>query len=193
MLRLFLLFVVPLVLCETALNTYYVRKDYFHFFKPGEFEIFNPAGSVTHYRIESHYAFLHSLELVSYPSKKVVGILKAKLKLFLYEAQLAVLDTRSEKWINGTISANFQLFESKFTIQWNGRHLIMSSDAFSLTTNFYEEQQPNIILAKFTKRFESYFFVNKFDMEIYAKDIPEAVFLLGLAVKDHNRRTGRRS
>ncbi|CAF1187330.1 unnamed protein product [Rotaria magnacalcarata] len=193
MLQLLLLCILSLVSCQTPAKTYYIRKDYFHGLKPGEFTVYNPTGKTTYYRIESHYGILHSLELISYPSKIVVGKLKAKLSLLLYKAELDIFDNKSQRWINGTIDANFQLFESRFTIQWNGRRLIMVSDAFSLITRFYDEQQPNIILAKFRKRFESYLFVNKFDMEIFVNDLPDSIFLLGLAVKDRNRRTHRKT
>lgn len=147
---------------------------------------------VAHCFRDSVYSILYSLQLVSYPSKEVVGKLKAQLKTLLYEAALDIFDTRSQQWTNGTINANLQLFDSKHTIQWNGRRLFMVSDAFSLTTRFYDEQQPNITLAKFDKRLASYLFVNKFDMEIFAKDVPDAIYLLGLAVRDRHRRTQKK-
>lgn len=192
MMLFFLLFCIfPLAFCQTALKKYFIVEDYFNGVKPSEFTIYDSTENIKHYRIESHFSFLASFDLVSYPSKTVVGKLKKKLSLIFYKAGLSILDEDSQGWINGTIEANFHLLKSKFSIEWNHRRLIMVPSMFSRTIYFYDEQQPKTIIAEFRKRFGFFSLVNKFDMEIYVNDLPDGIFLLGLVVKDLHQKKAK--
>ncbi|CAM4982988.1 unnamed protein product [Rotaria socialis] len=183
------LFIFHFAVCQTAEKKYYIRKDLISGMKAGEYSIYDPKGQTIQYRIESHLSFRQNIDLISYPSKKLVGKLKQQYATMIYKARFAVFDDSTEQWANGTIFQHFKLVDMKFTIEWSNRRISMASDAFSFVTRFYDEKEPSKVLAQFTKRITSYLFVSKFDMEIFENDLPDALYLLCLAVRDLLSRT----
>ncbi|CAF4382435.1 unnamed protein product [Rotaria magnacalcarata] len=184
-------FIFHFAACQTVGKKYYIRKDLISGMKAGEYSIYDPKGQTIQYRIESHLSFGQNIDLISYPSKKLVGKLKQQYAYaaMLYKARFAVFDDSTEQWANGTIFQHFKLVDMKFTTEWNNRHISMTSDAFSFVTRFYDEKEPSKVLAQLTKRITSYLFVSKFDMEIFENDLPDALYLLCLAVRDLLSRT----
>ncbi|CAF1429514.1 unnamed protein product [Adineta steineri] len=79
----------------------------------------------------------------------------------LYEANISIFDSSSNQWMNGRIRRHFKFFGDQYTIEWN------------------EETQ-------FRRRWISLLRMSKYDLEIFSKQIPDAIYILALATKDHN-------
>jgi hypothetical protein len=184
----FLLFIaiLPLTIGESILREYVIRKDFFNSFKAGQFSIYDQTGKILLYRIESEYAFMHTIKLIAYPSRKVIGRLKGKWHSLVYQATLEITNTDSQRPIRGTIIQNLQLLGVKYTISWNEMTITMDNELASLTTRFYDEDANGIMMAQFEKKLESFIFANQYNMEVYSDDVPDAIYLLSLAAKDHN-------
>lgn len=56
-----------------------------------------------YYRIEPTFHILQRVKLVIYPSKEVLVRLRTKLNAFTYKGAFSMLDSQSNKWINGSI------------------------------------------------------------------------------------------
>ncbi|CAF3519435.1 unnamed protein product [Rotaria sp. Silwood1] len=177
---------------QTPKRQYFIVTDFFRGFKAREYSIYDQTGKNLQYRIESKYHILQSLELVTYPTKKVIGKLQANLRLLVYKGNIEIFDDHTQQWLKGVITQNFQLFGHNWTIKWNDRLLSMETDPISLTTNFFDKQHDRILLAKFQMRVQSFFWVNQYDMEVYSNAIPDGVYLLSLAARDHTLQAGKR-
>jgi hypothetical protein len=101
-----------------------------------------------------------------------------------YKAKISILDSRYNRWINGTIKQNMRLVGSKYTIQWNGEHLSMKTKFGTQSAEFHDEKNKNR-LAEFRKRLSSILLANKYDFTVYSDKIPDAVYLLTIAVHDY--------
>ena len=176
---------ITLANCLTPLREYHIRRDILNGVKAPEFSIFDKTGKILQYRIESRYNGLHSVELVAYPSKQVVARLKNKITWLLYEGTVEILDAQSQQWSTGKISQNLQLLNHKSTIEWNGRRLLMEHSIASLTTRFSDENQNGQLLAEYILSLSSVVWANKYTLKVYSNDIPDAIYIFGLTVRDY--------
>ncbi|CAF3839249.1 unnamed protein product [Rotaria sp. Silwood1] len=165
---------------------YVVKKDFITGFKAGEFSIYDQTGKNFQYRVESRYNAAHSVELVAYPSKQVIARLKNQLTFFLYKGTLEILDAASKKkWITGTINQKLKMLSHTSIIDWNGKRLFMKHNFPSFTTQFFDETQGNRLMAEYRIHVVSSIVTNKYTMKIFTDEIPDALFLLCLTVRDH--------
>ena len=182
--RVLLFLLVAFVECLTPVREYWIRRDIFNGVKAPEFSIYDKSGKSILYRIESRYNALHSVELVDQASKQVVAKLKNQVTLFLYEGTIEILDSQSQQWTTGTISQNLKFLNHRSTIEWNGRKISMEHSIASLTTRFFDENQNGQLVAEYVVSLSSLVWANKYTMKIYSNNIPDAIFMLGLSVRD---------
>ncbi|CAF1436002.1 unnamed protein product [Rotaria sp. Silwood1] len=185
MLRILLLSFITIIACSTSKREYVIKKDFFTGVKAGEFSVYDRTGKNLQYRIESRYNALHSVELVAYPSKQVIARLKNQITLLLYKGTLEILDAKSNKWITGTINQKLKVLNHKSIINWNGRQLSMKHNIPSFTTKFFDEAQRNRLVAEYRIHMVASTVANKYTMKIFTDEIPDALFLLCLTVRDH--------
>ncbi len=107
--------------------------------KAGQFSIYDSNEQQLQYRIESQYALWQISELVEHPSNKVIAKLHMRWLALLYDANISIFDSSSNEWIHGRIRRHFQFFGDQYTIEWNGKTIVMETKIFSLTTNFISE------------------------------------------------------
>ncbi len=182
----FLLFVFTCISVnsETVVRNYVVRKDFLADIKKREFDIFDQTESTLQYYIEAKRNFGEKIEIIAAPSKQVVAKLKRNIS-FMYKATISVLDPRSNRWIDGKIKQNMRVAGSKYTIEWNGEKVVMKTIFGTLSTEFRDEKN-GIPLAEFRKRLSSLVSVNKYDLKVYSNKLPDAMYLLIIAVHDYN-------
>lgn len=185
---LYFLLLLVVIVCyahsQAPTSTYVIEKDFFNVMKPGQFSIYGSSEQQLQYRIQSQFAFGHSLELFAYPSNELIAKLKSPWLHLLYKANISVFDTKLNQWIDGQIRKHFTFFDDKYTIEWNGKTIIMETKFASLTTEFrYQNQE--IKLASFSKRLISFVWSNKYDLELFSNELPEAIYIMALAAKDH--------
>ncbi|CAF1003730.1 unnamed protein product [Rotaria sp. Silwood1] len=185
MLRILLLSFITIIACSTSKREYVIKKDFFTGVKAGEFSVYDRTGKNLQYRIESRYNALHSVELVAYPSKQAIARLKNQITLLLYKGTLEILDAKSNKWITGTINQKLKVLNHKSVINWNGRQLSMKHNIPSFTTKFFDEAQRNRLVAEYRIHMVASAVANKYTMKIFTDEIPDALFLLCLTVRDH--------
>ncbi|CAF3690398.1 unnamed protein product [Rotaria sp. Silwood1] len=185
MLRILLLSFITIIACSTSKREYVIKKDFFTGVKAGEFSVYDRTGKNLQYRIESRYNALHSVELVAYPSKQAIARLKNQITLLLYKGTLEILDAKSNKWITGTINQKLKVLNHKSIINWNGRQLSMKHNIPSFTTKFFDEAQRNRLVAEYRIHMVASTVANKYTMKIFTDEIPDALFLLCLTVRDH--------
>lgn len=185
MLKIILLVSITSIHCSTAKREYVVKKDFITGVKAGEFTIYDQSGKNIQYRVESRYNALHSVELVAYPSKKVIARLKNQVTLLLYKGTLQLLDSKSRTWINGTINQKLKLLNHKSIIEWNGRQFVMKHNFPSFTTRFFDEKKGNQLLAEYQKHVISSVVANKYTMRVFTDELPDSIFLLCLTVRDY--------
>ncbi|CAF3040436.1 unnamed protein product [Rotaria socialis] len=192
MFRVLLLCIVHAVVCHTAKRQYLIVTDFFTGIKAHEYSVYYPTSKILQYRIESKYHILQSLELVSYPTKTIIGKLKSKIKMILYEADFDIYDNRTRQWLKGTVKQGWSLFRHNWTIEFNGRSLLMETESLSFDTNIFDQQNNRALLAKFRLRPHSLMWVSKYDLEIYSNEIPDSVYLLSIAARDRALRPRRK-
>lgn len=171
--------------CLTPVREFWIRRDLLVGVKAPEFSVYDKSGKNIQYRIESKYFQLHSIELIAQPSKQVVARLKSKPTWFLYEGSFSVLDPKTQEWTNGNFSQNLRVLSHRSVIQYEGRRFLMEHSAGSLTTKFLDDQNAGQVVGQYKVSLPSMVWATKYTMEIYDKELPDAIFLFGLAVRDY--------
>jgi hypothetical protein len=174
-----LLILAKVILTQNVIQEYVIQKDFFNVFKAAEFSIYDPGETNVYYRIESNYGLMQNVKVIANPSTQEIGELHAKLNFLLYKAEISILDSQINQWINGSIEQNFQWFTHSFDINWNGQYIKLEKDGIiSLTSKFYDEDQQ--LLAQIRRRINFNFQV-KYDMKIFSNKYPTQIYLLGLS------------
>jgi hypothetical protein len=70
-------------------------------------------------------------DLIAYPSKKVVGKLGA--------INLSLLDEKTGQCMIGSMKKHFHLLKLKYTIEFNGRQIMMEKEPLSTHKTFRDE------------------------------------------------------
>ncbi|CAF3070621.1 unnamed protein product [Rotaria socialis] len=174
-----------IILGLTPTREYAVRRDILVGVKAPEFSIFDKSGKNLQYRIESKYLGLQKIELVSYPSKQVVGRLNSKVTWFLYEATFEILNSQTQQWITGSINQKLQILNHRSVIEWNGRRILMEHNIASLTTRFLDDQRGGQLVAEYKVSLASMFWATKYSLQIFSSDLPDALFIFGLSARDY--------
>ncbi|CAF1412224.1 unnamed protein product [Adineta ricciae] len=78
-----------------------------------------------------------------------------------------------------------EIFGDEYIIEWNGENIVMETNLFSLTTKFHYQNQETI-LAEFRRCRIPFNWTNRYDLEIFSKQVPHPVYLLALAARDHD-------
>lgn len=183
--RFFLLFITVNLL--TANREFVIRKDYFRFLKPAEYTVYDDVEQQVFYRLESEYSFVHSIKLIAYPSKEEIGQLRSQVNLISYRGNFSIVDPRTNERRNGSIERQLKFGSSLHHLQWNGKIIHLESKAFSLTTE-YRDVNNGELLAQFRLRPASVFVTKKYDMKIYSNKYPDAFYLFGFVGSEGARR-----
>ncbi|CAF2392582.1 unnamed protein product [Rotaria sp. Silwood2] len=173
------------VLCVSPVREYSIRRDLIVGVKAPEFSVYDKSGKDLQYRMESRITGLHKIDLIAYPSKQTVARLNNKITWFLYEATFEILDPATQQWTTGTISQNLRILNHRSVIQWNGRRLLMEHNVASLTTRFLDDQQGGQLVAEYQVSLPSLVWATKYSLQIFTDDLPDAIFLFGLAARDY--------
>jgi uncharacterized protein YxjI len=169
---------------QDAIRQYVIRKDFFNGIKAAEFSIYDKNENIQ-YRIESSYSVMQSVKLIAYPSKQEVGRLKAQINFLTYKAEISILDSQTNQWINGLVEQDFQFIGTSCNINWNGNRITMENDIASFTSKFRNTNGQ--LLAQFRLRPASILVTNKYDMEIFSNQYPDQLYLLALAAREQIR------
>lgn len=168
---------------DGPLRAYTIRKDYFNGIKAAEFSVFDISKKTLYYRIESKYSIMPKFDILAHPSKKHVGKLESKIGAI----KLSLLDQKTGKWLNGSMKSHFNLLKVKYTIQLNGREILLQKDALSPHTNFHDQSADGLLLARFQREFFSPITATTYGVQIYSNDIPDGLYFLALAWTDIGR------
>ena len=184
-----ILFVVHVANCQTPEESYFIRSDQLRGFNSYEYSIYDAAGIILQYRIESTFHYSQSLEVVAYPSKKVVGKLRAKFRfLKSYFANFEVYDDRYRRWVKGVINET-RRGEDKWKIQYDN-HLLSVAHRDKGTTYFFEVEDNYTVMAQYEWKaagfLEGMVRFRKFSLDVYSNEIPHIVYFLLIAVVDRN-------
>ena len=166
------------------LRVFTLRKDYFNGIKVAEFSVFDVSKNTLYYRIESTFSIMPKFELISYPSKQVVGKLDSKVGAI----NLRLLDSKTGQWITGSMKPHLKLSKHyHYTIQIGQRRILMEKDWLSPHMIFRDESQPGTFLARFQREFYSPITATTYGVQVYSDDIPDGLYLLALAWADIGR------
>jgi hypothetical protein len=179
-----LILILTYVNSQNATQEYTIHRDFFNGFKAAEFSVFDTSEKNIHYRLESNYGVTQNVKVIAYPSKQEVGRLQAKITVVLYNGDISILNPRTNQWNNGLIEQNFKLLASSFNVNWNGHRITLETEAFELTSKFYDEDRQ--LLAQFRMR-PFVLFKVKYYMKVFSNKYPEQLYLLALAAHDRVR------
>ena len=187
-----ILFVMIILLegmfCQGTNRTYLIKKDLVSGPKGGEFTVFDSQGKSQLYRMESKVGATHNVKLFKGKDRtNPLAILKGKFTVVLYKASISILNGETNEFNNGTIQQNYKIVGNKFLINYNNRQISMEGKGASLDTNFVDQSNGNV-LAKFRKRISSLFWRNKYDLQVLSDQIPDSIYFLGVAARDHTNK-----
>ncbi|CAF1192890.1 unnamed protein product [Rotaria sordida] len=168
---------------KNAGHKFMIKKDVLSGVKSAEFSVYDENEQQLKYRIESHLLPVHNNEVFVYPSKKVIAKLKSKWASLTYSATISILDPQSNRWINGNITDIGGLSAYEYIIYWNGEFLSIKNPSSSYI-KFYDKTE-RIYLARFQKQ-RALLKQSKYDLEVLSDKYPDALYLLGLTVWDHD-------
>lgn len=177
-----LLLTAPILLnvnAQTPIKEYVIRKDFFRFAKSSEFTVSDAKEKHVYYRMESNFNILLDVKLIAYPSKKEVGRLKSQINFIARKGKFSVLDSKSNKWVDGSILQSFKLWSETFIIEWNGHRITMEKKTASFTYIFFDSDGKEI-LAQIRLRPASILWTHKYDMKIFSNKYSEQIYLVAL-------------
>ncbi|CAF3128276.1 unnamed protein product [Rotaria sp. Silwood2] len=148
-----LLLAIVVTHLHAAYQHYVIKKDFSFGLWKKQFSVYDSAGKVLKYRIESKFLRTGSRQVHAYPSKEVVGKLTRRWTWAL-KADISVLDPNSNRWINGNITKLNKLtlkHPTKYSIYWNGQSLVMETHIASYFRQIYDKPEEDN-LAEFSKR-----------------------------------------
>jgi len=168
----------------SPLRVYTLRKDFFNGLKAAEFSVFDVSKKTLYYRIESKHTIMPKFDLIAHPSKKIVGKLESKIGAI----NLSLLDEKTGQWITGSMKGHLKLLKHyEYTIQLNGRRILVEKELLSAHTTFRDESQGGTLLARFQREFFSPITATTYGLQVYSNDIPDGLYLLALAWTDIGR------
>ena len=169
---------------DGPLRSYTIRKDYFNGIKAAEFSVYDISKNTLYYRIESRYSLMPKFDLVAYPSKQVVGKLESKIG----SINLSLLDGKTGQWITGSMKGHLKLTKQfKYTIELNGRKVLLEKGLLSSHATFHEVSQGEILFARYQREFFSPVTATTYGVQIFSNDLPDGLYLLALAWTDIGR------
>ena len=174
---------------QNAIRTYIIEKDFFNPIKAGEFTVSDTTGKEIQYRVESKFSLMQSVEVIAYPSKKVIAKLDKKFSLLFYKAAISILDPQSNQWIEGTIEEKFL---SPLTIDWNGQRVKMEF-TFKTWSNEFIDENNGAVLAKFNRRLSSLIWTDKYELNVFSDKLPDAAYILGIVAMNHKQTQNAKS
>jgi hypothetical protein len=178
------IFIFVSVYSQNNIRNYVVHQDFLADVKKREYNIFDQTESNLVYYIEAGRLGFEKIQVFASPSKQLVGTLK-RVFSFMYKASISVLDSRSNRWINGTIKQNMRLLGSKYTIEWNGEKVSMKTKVgLSMAIEFHDEKNKNR-LGVLRRRLSSVLLASKYDLAVFTDKLPDAIYLLTLAVHEY--------
>jgi hypothetical protein len=172
---------------ENNIRNYFIRTHFLADYKKREYDIFDQSENNIQYFIEARRTFGENIQIVASPSKQVVGKLKRDYFSFWYKykATISVLDPHSNRWIEGKIKQNTKLIGTKYTIEWNGERISMTTKFATMSIEFWDEKNKTR-LAQLQKRLSSIILTNRYDLTVFSNKIPDAIYFLTVAVHDYN-------
>ncbi len=177
------IFICVSVNSQSNIRNYVVRQDFFSDVKRREYDVFDQTETNLHYYIEAQRLGRETIQVFASPSNEVVGRLRREFG-FMYKATISILDSHSNRWINGTIKGNMRLFGSKYTIEWNGERVSMKTKIGTMAIEFRDEKNKSR-LGELRRRLSSVLLASKYDLAVFSNKLPDAVYLLTLAVHEY--------
>ena len=165
-------------------EVYVIRRDIFSGLKAPEYTIYDASEKQVLYRLESDFGFTQGVRVLRQPSKEEVGRLKEKVNLFLFKADISVLNPHTNEWNKGSIAQSYKFMGNSFDINWQIHRIKVETKPFEYITNFYDEDQQ--VLAQIQRRIV-FSFSRKYILNIFSEKYPVQMYLLGLAVDDRLR------
>lgn len=169
---------------ENVHHKFILKKDFLSGIKSNEFSVYDDKSQQVKYRIESRLLPRHNNEIIAYPSKKVIAKLKGQWSLVTYSGDISIFDQNSNTWINGNITDTGGLSAYEYVIYWNGDYISMDNRASSTHIKFYDRSERNYV-ARFRKQNTSWKSTT-YSLEVLSEKYPDALYLLGLIVWDHD-------
>ena len=143
-----------------------------------QFSVYDGAKTQLQYTIKSQDETPLTSRIMVYPEKEIVGALRSTETNRLFDqAQISILKSDSNEWIEGLVIADRLWFRLSHTIKWNERHLSMTSQIYSLTTKIHDQDNGKL-LATFKRRLFN--FKPTFDLNIFSNEIPDTLYLFGV-------------
>ncbi|CAF3529203.1 unnamed protein product [Rotaria sp. Silwood1] len=179
--------VLIFIIVNSAENTnhnFIIKKDFLSGIKSAEFSVYDEKEQQVKYRIESRFLPKHNNKIIAYPSKKVIAKLTGQWSLLAYSAAISILDPQSNTWIDGNITDIGGLSAYEYIIYWNGELVSIKNPSSSSYIKFYDKME-KIDLARFRKH-SALLKPSKYDLEVLSDKYPDALYLLGLSVWDHD-------
>ena len=148
----------------------FLQRDYC------EFSIYTEDKDNPIYQIKSNSST--SAEILSYPSKQIMGKLQHHKNGKVIEVAVEFFDNETQRWQKGKIiHTSLPWLKDKVDIEWNGGSLKYIHLPYRVAGAFYKP--PDIVFAELRnwrhKRSADY------EVEVYSNEIPDPVYLLFIA------------
>jgi hypothetical protein len=150
--------------------------------RSGKFFIYDETRKQLEYCIESRAIPRDNFDVIAYPSKQIIGKLRAQWTWWDYLARFSMLDLNSNQWIDGNITSRGDSFVDKYYIEWTEGRILMKNPAKS-ANSYYIDLFESVTVATL-KRYRRFMTTSEYDLEVYSDKYPQALYLMGVAIWD---------
>ena len=190
MLKTIPLFVLIILLVQSGCfrfvkRTYIIEKDYFGGFKGRGYTVYDSQGKKPLYRMEPQFGMTHNIQLFQGLKKKdPIALLQEKFFTLFYKATIAIRNTTTNRWTNGTVEHSFHMLTMKFTINYNNLNIFMKDGIMSWDTIFVDSFNQQVV-AQFRGKILWPFGREKYQLQVFSDKFPDQLYFFGFVARDH--------
>ena len=175
---------VQLAVCQRIKHSYSMKKSFFVREIPSEFSVYNQETNALTYKIKSYVLFEpEGIDILAYPSKKVVGKLNIKRKEAQRYVSFEAFNNKTREWMGGEfVQYYIGWVKDVIDIEWDGPSI--NCDIANTRLNGTFQNDRGHILAQFRRKTETIFALTRYIVELYSEDIPDVFYLLFIANYD---------
>lgn len=177
--------------CKYVKRTYLIEKDYFGGFKGRGYTAYDSQGKKPLYRMEPQFGMTHNIQVFQgFKNKDPIAFLEERFFTLFYKATIAIRNTTTGRWTNGTVEHSFHMLTMKFTINYNNRDIFMKDGIISWDTMFFDSFNQQVV-AQFREKMSWPFGRQKYQLQVFSDQFPDQLYFFGFVARDHVKEIAR--
>ena len=172
--------------CKTPSRVFVMKQDTPPKKKPlHDFTAYDAREKARLYLIRTTTTDVDAINIFDYRARSMVANVEGEWIGGVFNATLSIFDSKSEQWIEGTMSRTWGLFKNTYKLRWNNDKLLIKRNMLSKTVEITDELSKQLLA---TFRYRSIWRAGlkfKYDVKIYTTRLPDSLYILIVTIFNH--------